>query len=149
MAVNMNKDYDRVEWTFLAAVMNCMGFSSYWILRIMDFLHNTQFMLIINGSPSGTFRPTRGLRQGCPLSLYLFLLCSQGLSSLLKCQVSAGNLNGIRCARNASIITHLFFADDTDEIMDGSRVDQVANHVKDPLEMPRGPITRGCSNKFK
>lgn len=61
-----------------------MGFSSRWIGRIIDYLSTTRFSIVINGKRSGYFRPSRGIKQGCPLSPYLILICSQGLSSLLK-----------------------------------------------------------------
>lgn len=79
----------------------------------MAFVSSTRFSILINGKSTEAFHPSRGLRQGCPLSPYLFLLCSQGLSSLLHRQSDLGNLCRVRCARNALAITHLFFADDT------------------------------------
>lgn len=79
----------------------------------MDLLKSTRFYILVNGKQSDYFQPSCGLRQGCPLSPYLFLLCSQGLSSLSNRQSELGNLCGVKCGRNAPFITHLFFADDT------------------------------------
>lgn len=111
--LDMSKEYDRVEWRFLWAVMAKLGFSSCWIDRVRDLLTSTKLAILINGHPTNYFNPLRGLRQGCPLSPYLFLLCAQGFSSLLKNGRDTGVLKGIMCARNAPSISHLFFADET------------------------------------
>lgn len=90
-----------------------LGFSAKWISTIMDYLRTTTLAVLINGNLTDFFRPSRGLRQGCPLSPYLFLLCSQALSALLKRSVQLRGIRGLRCARKAPEITHVFFADDT------------------------------------
>lgn len=110
--LDMNNAYDRVEWGFLSSVMDKMG-SAKCINTIMGYLSSASLSILINGHPTKFFRPSRGLRQGCPLSPYLFLLCSQALSTLLKGRVHFGGLRGITCARQAPEITHDFFTDDT------------------------------------
>lgn len=57
--------------------------------------------------------PSRGIRQGDPLSPYLFLLCSEGLSSLLKTEAERGKITGVKISRHGPALTHLFFADDS------------------------------------
>lgn len=106
--IDMNKAYDRLNESILVLIMYKLGFSQSWIDRVMDLLKSTRFSILVNGKHSAYFQPSRGLRQGCPLSPYLFLLCSQGLSSLLNRQSNLGNLCGVNCARNAPSITHLF-----------------------------------------
>lgn len=66
----------------------------------------------MNGRPGETVVPTRGLRQGDPLSPYLFLLCVEGLSSLLEKAREKKELKGVSMARGGTNITHLLFADD-------------------------------------
>ncbi|KAL5555846.1 hypothetical protein UlMin_038082 [Ulmus minor] len=61
----------------------------------------------------GYIRPSRGLRQGDPLSPYLFLLCTEGLSTLIHSSERSGQLHGMRCGTNGPTISHLFFADDS------------------------------------
>ena len=61
----------------------------------------------------GDIKPTRGLRQGNPLSPYLFLLVSEGLNDLIQQAVTAGDLRGFSLCRNGPRISHLFFIDDT------------------------------------
>ena len=67
----------------------------------------------INEKPHGHIVPLRGLRQGDPLSPYLFLLCAEGLFALIKKGAEDGQLEGISICRSAPKLSHLFFADDS------------------------------------
>lgn len=69
------------------------------------------YSVLVNGSPCGTITPTRGLRQGDPLSPYLFLLCGEGLSSLLANTENVGGIFGVPISTTGPKISHLFFAD--------------------------------------
>lgn len=109
-----------------------IGFSTRWVDKVMDLLRSTRFSILIHGNQSKNFHPSRGLRRGCPLSPYLFLLCSQGLSSLLKNRVSINELHGIS-ARNAPDITHLFFADVT--LLIGHSTHETAGIFRDILQI--------------
>ena len=70
------------------------------------------YSVLINGEPKGRIVPTRGLRQGDPISPYLFLLCAEGLSTMLKRDDSGEYLCGISVCRRAPMVSHLLFADD-------------------------------------
>ena len=66
-----------------------------------------------NGQSVGNIKPTRGLRQGDPLSPYLFLLCAMGLQGLLKKAEANGEIRGVSICKNGPRVSHLFFADDS------------------------------------
>ena len=75
--------YDRVEWGFIEKVMERMGFHERWIGLVMHCISTASYSILISGVAYGSIIPTRGLYQGDPLSSYLFLLCADGLSSLI------------------------------------------------------------------
>ncbi|XP_019178142.1 PREDICTED: uncharacterized protein LOC109173362 [Ipomoea nil] len=72
-----------------------------------------RYSIQVNGVGVGSVYPTRGIRQGDPLSPYLFIICSEGLSVLLQQAEGCGDIHGIRIAWGAPAVTHLFFADDS------------------------------------
>uniref|UniRef100_A0A803PJT8 Reverse transcriptase domain-containing protein n=1 Tax=Cannabis sativa TaxID=3483 RepID=A0A803PJT8_CANSA len=113
LKLDMEKAFDRVEWNFLLAILKHFNFLERIINLIHKCLSSVSIRFNINGSFSREIFPTRGIRQGDPLSPYLFLLCSEGLSAALCNQQRIGNFHGISIARNAPVISHLLFADDT------------------------------------
>uniref|UniRef100_A0A803NHT6 Reverse transcriptase domain-containing protein n=1 Tax=Cannabis sativa TaxID=3483 RepID=A0A803NHT6_CANSA len=113
LKLDMSKAFDRVKWTFFMAVMAKMGFAKEWIELIYCCLSSCSLTFSINGDIMGHVKLIRGLRQGDPLSPYLFLICSEGLSRLLQHEEASNNLQGLRITRNAPSISHLLFADDS------------------------------------
>ncbi|XP_068323301.1 uncharacterized protein [Pyrus communis] len=111
--LDMQKEYDRVEWDFLDAVMEKMGFSSRWRSIINGCISSVKFDVLLNGQAGKTFAPTRGLRQEDPLSPYLFILVGEVLSKLIQSAVDNGRLKGVKMGGFGPMISHLFFADDT------------------------------------
>jgi hypothetical protein len=112
LKVDMAKAYDRVEWCYLRAIMLKMGFQPVWVNLIMQCVESVSFSVRMNGQYSEYFRPSRGIRQGDPISPYLFLLCSEGLSAMLKYNGQAHLARGIRVGIHAPWVSHLLFADD-------------------------------------
>ena len=109
----MSKAYDRVEWVFLDEVMRKMHFPEIWINRVMRCVSSVSYSILLNGVPGDFFRPERGLRQGDPLSPYLFVLFAEGLSSIIHKAESQSQITGLRVTRAAPSISYLFFADDS------------------------------------
>ena len=113
MKLDMHKAYDRVEWGFLRSIMTQLSFDVGWVELIMACVTSLRYQVRLNNSLSDYFAPTRGLRQGDPLSPYLFLFCAEGLTSLISFQENQGNLQGVKVCRTAPSISHLLFADDS------------------------------------
>lgn len=110
---DMAKAYDRVEWKFLESTLISMGFPIPLTQTIMKCVTTVQFSILLNGYPTRNFQPQRGLRQGDPLSPYLFILCADVLSGLISKAQQDHLIHGVRIAPRAPEITHLLFADDS------------------------------------
>lgn len=80
----MSKAYNRVEWTFVKEILLRMHFDQTFVGWIMDCVTSTTYRFSINGEVVSRVKPTRGLRQGNLLSLYLLLIYVEGLPMLLK-----------------------------------------------------------------
>lgn len=113
LKLDMSKAYNRVEWDYLQGVMLAMGFPRSWVTRVMEYVTSISYSFLVNGHLTSALAPQRGIRQGDPLCPYLFLICAEGLGSLIKQAYRKRMLREIQVARGAPIITHLFFADDS------------------------------------
>ncbi|CAM8990804.1 unnamed protein product [Rhodiola kirilowii] len=113
LKVDMSKAYDRVEWDFLKKLLLRMGFAAKWVDRIMECVCSVTYRVKVNDKVSSVIKPRRGLRQGDPISPYLFLFCTELLSAKLRKAVEGNQLSGVQLCRNAPVVTHLLFADDS------------------------------------
>ena len=113
LKLDISKANDRVEWIFLEKIMRHLGFAESTIKLIMSCMSFVTYVVLLNGQPVGNIKPSRGLRQGDPLSPYLFLLCALGLQSLLHKAEVNGEINGVAICHNGPRISHLFFTDDS------------------------------------
>uniref|UniRef100_A0A803P3Y4 Reverse transcriptase domain-containing protein n=1 Tax=Cannabis sativa TaxID=3483 RepID=A0A803P3Y4_CANSA len=110
--IDVNKAYDRLEWKFIKKVLEVFGFHSHFITLVMNCITFVSYSILFNGRPLKKFFPQRGIRQGDPMSPFLFILCNEVFSRLIAKEQSLGRVNGIRIAREAPAISHLMFADD-------------------------------------
>ncbi|CAM8905994.1 unnamed protein product [Rhodiola kirilowii] len=113
LKVDMSKAYDRVEWPFLEKLLGKLGFADKLVARIMVCVVSVSYQIKVNDRVSSVIKPGRGLRQGDPLSPYLFLFCTEVLNAKMCRAVARNRLSGIQICRGAPTITHLFFADDS------------------------------------
>ena len=110
---DMSKAYDRVEWSFMEALRLKFGFDQQRVARIMTCITSVSYQVLINGEAKGHITPTRGLRQGDPLSPFLFILGTEVLISHIKQAERNQTITGIKIARAIPAISHLLFADDS------------------------------------
>ncbi|KAF7134648.1 hypothetical protein RHSIM_Rhsim08G0108800 [Rhododendron simsii] len=113
LKLDMSKVYDRVKWSAVLDVLSSLGFSPKWINLVSQRLSTVSFSVLVNGIPSEFFSPRCGLRQGDPLSPYLFILVSQVLSANLSIFASQSVCRGVAISRHSPPVSHLFFADDS------------------------------------
>ncbi|GJZ73831.1 RNA-directed DNA polymerase, eukaryota, reverse transcriptase zinc-binding domain protein [Tanacetum coccineum] len=109
--VDFEKAYDSVRWDFLDDVLGKFGFGDKWRKWIQCCLHSSKGSIIINGSPTDEFQFGRGLKQGDPLSPFLFLLIMESLHISFQRVVDAGMFHGIDVGGLVNL-SHMFYADD-------------------------------------
>ena len=79
----------------------------------MECISSVSYAVNVNGEKKGFIKPSRGLRQGDPLSPFLFLICAEGFSALLNQAVKQGRLTDLQLSSGGPSLCHLFFADDS------------------------------------
>ena len=110
--IDLEKAYDRLNWDFILDTLQDIGIPNRLINVIMKCFTSTKMLVSWNGDLSEEFRPTRGVRQGDPLSPYLFVLCMERLSQLIVKHVQEGKWKAIQLGKDGPPISHLFFAND-------------------------------------
>ncbi|KAG7599383.1 Reverse transcriptase domain [Arabidopsis suecica] len=120
MKIDISKAFDSIQWGFLLKTLQALDFPEQYIRWIQTCVTTASFSVQVNGELAGYFNSERGLRQGCSLSPYLFVVCMNVLSSMID-----------KAARNKSIgyhpkckqmqLTHLCFADDLMVFVEGNK----------------------------
>jgi hypothetical protein len=110
--LDMAKAYDRVEWDYLSTIMLKLGFDDAFVSLIMRCGTSVSLLVRVNGVLTKSFKLTRGICQGDPISPNLFLLCAEGLSCLLKSRGLVYLSRDVRVSVHAPWISHLLFMDD-------------------------------------
>ncbi|KAH9791596.1 putative ribonuclease H protein [Citrus sinensis] len=110
--VDLEKAYDRLNWDFIYETLQETGLPRDMIQIIMACITSATMRVLWNGEASDEFVPCRGIRQGDPLSPYIFVLCVERLSHGINKAITAGDWRPIRLARRGTPLTRLFFAVD-------------------------------------
>ncbi|GJU39564.1 RNA-directed DNA polymerase, eukaryota [Tanacetum coccineum] len=109
--VDFEKAFDSVRWDFVDDVLNKFGFGERWRTWIQSCLRSSRGSILVNGSPTEEFQFFRGLKQGDPLSPFLFILIMESLHISFQRVVDAGLFTGIKINSMVNL-SHLFYADD-------------------------------------
>ena len=112
--VNFEKAYDSVDWNYLDTVLRRMNFPIVWRKWMMECISTPSVSVLVNGSPTEEFKLERGLRQGDPLSPFLFLIAAEGLHVMMNSVMEQGMFEPYKVGTHGDVvISHLQFADDT------------------------------------
>ncbi|GLT98279.1 hypothetical protein SLE2022_157910 [Rubroshorea leprosula] len=109
---DFEKAFDSIDWNYLDSMQKQLGFGQKWCNWIKECLSSATVSVLVNGSPTKEFSMGMGLRQGDPLSPYLFIIVAEGLHALLAEAERKNLFKGVTTSTNAPI-SHLQFADDT------------------------------------
>lgn len=113
MQLDIAKAYDKVNWTYMKRVLSAFGFDHNWVRWVMALVTSSSFSILVNGSPSEVFSPSRGLRQGDPLFPFLFILMMEALGRSIKQAKAVGKIKGLLLSENGQALTHQQLVDDT------------------------------------
>lgn len=113
LKLDLEKAYDLLDWNYIRACLIKFGFNANWCDRIMNCISTTSFSILLNGNPKGFFPPSRGIRQGDPLSPYLFIICIEPfIRHLNKLTESTRTQVGLLSSPPGYRISNLVFAND-------------------------------------
>lgn len=110
---DMSKAFDRVEWSFLKALLLKLGFAKQWVDWIKICISSVSYQVILNGEPKGNISPSRGIREGDPLSHFLFIILTESLISQIQGAEREGRITCRKITRGNPPISHLLFAYDS------------------------------------
>lgn len=111
--IDFEKAFDKLNWQYLWKMMKLMNFPRKWITWMKECLSSAWISVLVNGSPTKGFKMHKGVRQGDPLSPFLFIIAVEGLNWLFKRALNQGSFNGVKMGNEGLTLSHLQFADDT------------------------------------
>ncbi|KAL4379818.1 hypothetical protein GQ457_02G032950 [Hibiscus cannabinus] len=112
LMIDLEKAYDRLEWSFIANTLCDIGLPMDFIRLIMNCIISVSTQISWNMELSDSFQPSRGIRQCDPMSPYIFVLCMERLSQAIKVEIAQGRWVEIKLSRHGPGLSHLLFADD-------------------------------------
>ena len=106
MKLDIQKAYDMVDWRFLYKTLEAFGFARQWINLIFKCISTTKISVLINGTPEGFFEISRGIRQGDPLSPFLYIIMAEAFGRSFSKASDKGLIKGVTVMKNVPNITH-------------------------------------------
>ena len=94
--LDLAKAYEKLSWLYIKEVLIAYGFDQNWIRWVMALVTSASFSILLNGSPSRSFRSSRGLRQVDLLSPFLFILMMEGLGKSITFSKREGTIQGLK-----------------------------------------------------
>jgi hypothetical protein len=113
LKLDLSKAFDKLGWKYMKVLLSAFSFDRDWVSWIMNLISLTFFPILINGVPSQPFSPSRGIRQGDPLSPFLFVIMVEGLGRYIKTSIQNGSLQGLPLHGLELVASHSQFVDDT------------------------------------
>jgi hypothetical protein len=110
---DLSKYFDRISWQYMCSLLEAIVLDTIWIAWIMQLTSSAFFSILFNGVPSQPSSPTKGIRQGEPLSPFLFGIMDEGLGRYINASVEDGSLKGLSLHNLQPKSYHSQFVDDT------------------------------------
>lgn len=107
--LNLDKPYDCLEWSFIRDTLNLYKFPSQLVSLVMSCVSTSSISILVNKGALESFYPSRGIRQGDPISSYLFILCMEVLGALIKDKCKAKLWNSVKASQSGLAFSHVFF----------------------------------------
>ena len=130
--LDMKNAFDKVKLPFLFRVLLSFGFIPEFVNLIKACRERPWIAPLVNGKPTEFFQASRGLRQGCPLSPFLYILMVETLNKQIIVEKEVGYIPGIKISQGINPINHSLFADDS--LLLGGASLKIALAFKDILQ---------------
>ncbi|KAJ3696581.1 hypothetical protein LUZ61_000286 [Rhynchospora tenuis] len=112
LKADVNKAFDKIDWDFLHRAMQHLNVPPKITTIMFHSYRKAKVTININGKGDGFIKPTQGLRQGCPMSPYAFIIAMEIMSRIFNLAKNEGILKGVKVAHTSPTITHAIYADD-------------------------------------